>query len=78
MDDRWPRIVIWLNPGVVPPLTLTGPLKGDWYALMGGFASAFATPTGMGDHDALKAAGALVEEEWQWSWLRYTHRAGRK
>ena len=78
MDDRWPRIVIWLNPGVVPPLTLTGPVKRDWYAFMGAFVFDFATPTRMGDHDFLEAAGAPVEEELKWSWLRYTHRAGRK
>ena len=28
-------MTMWLNPGVVPPPTLAGPIKRDWYALMG-------------------------------------------
>ena len=81
MDDRRPGITIWLNPSVVPPPTPAGPVKRDWYALIGAFASAFATPTRMGDHlklESLEAGGALVEEELKWRWLRQVHRAGRK
>ena len=37
---------------------------------MGAFASAFATPTCMGDHKSLEAGGTLVEEELKWTWLR--------
>ena len=70
MDDRKPGIEIWLNPGVVPPPTLAGPVKRDWYTLMGAFASAFAMPTCMGDHESLEAGEAPVEEELKWKWLR--------
>ena len=61
---------IWLNPVVVPSATPEGPIKRDWYALTGAFASAFATPMRMGDHVSLEAGGALVEEELKWKWLR--------
>ena len=68
----------WLNPGMVPLPTPAGPVKRDWYALMGAFALAFATPTRVGDHESLQAGGALVEEELKWMWLRLAHRAGGK
>ena len=58
--------MIWLNPGVVPLPTPPGPEKRDWYTLMGTFASAFATPTCMGDHESLEAEGARVDQEWTW------------
>ena len=61
---------ITLNPGMVPPPTPAGPVKLNWYALMGAFASAFATPTRMGDHESLEAGGALVEGEMKWMSLR--------
>ena len=70
VDDRRPGILIWLNPGVVPPPTPAGPVKRDWYMLMGAFASASATPTCMGDHESLEAGGARVEEEWTRRQLR--------
>ena len=70
VDDRRPGIMIWLNPGLVPPPTPAGRVKSDWYTLNGAFASAFATPTAMGDHESLEAGGALMEEEWKWMWLR--------
>ena len=70
MDDRRPGLNIWLNPGMVPPPTPAGPVKGDWYTLMGAFASAFATATCMGDHESIEAVEALVEEELNWRWLR--------
>ena len=63
VDDRRPGIVIWPKPRVMPLPTLAGPVKRDWYALMGAFASASATPTRMGDHESLEAGGARVEEE---------------
>ena len=78
MDDRSPGLSIWLDPGVVPPPTLAGPVKRDWYMFMGAFAFAFATPTCMGDHESLEAGGALVEGELKWRWLGQGHRAGRK
>ena len=62
--------MIWLNPGVVPPPTPAGPVKRDRYALMGTFASAFATPTRMADHESLEAGAAVVEVELKWGWLR--------
>ena len=46
------------------------PFKKEWYALMGAFALALATPTHMGDKKSLEAGGALVEEELKWRWLR--------
>ena len=70
MDDRKPGMVIWLNLGVLPPPTTAGPVKSDWCTLIGAFASAFATPTCMGDHESLEAGGALVEKEWKWMWPR--------
>ena len=70
MHDRKPGIEIRLNPGVVPPPTPAGPVKRDWYTLMGAFASAVATPTCMGDHESPEAGEALVEEELKWRWLR--------
>ena len=70
MDVRRPGIIIWLNPGVVSPPTPAGPVKRDWHALMGAFASAFATPTRMGDHESFEAGEALEEKELKWRWLR--------
>ena len=70
MADRMPGIIILLNPSVVPPPTQASPVKRDWCALMRAFASAFATPTRMGDHESLDPGGALVEEELKWRWLR--------
>ena len=55
VNDPKLRMVIWLKPGVVPPPTPTGPVKRDWFTLMGAFASAFAAPTCMGDHESLEA-----------------------
>ena len=63
MNDSKPGIVMWLTPGVVPPPTPTGPVRRDWYALMGAFASAFTTTTRMEDQESLEAGGARVEEE---------------
>ena len=62
--------MIWLNSGSLPPPTKVGPVKRDWYMLMGTFASAFATPTCMGEHESLQAGEALVEEAVKWKWLR--------
>ena len=59
--------MIWLKPG--PPPTLAGPVKRDGYTLMGAFASAFATPMRMGDHESLGPGEALVEVKWQLKWL---------
>ena len=70
--------MIWLNPGVVHPPTPAGPVKQDWYTLMGAFASAFTTPTCMGDHESLAAGGALAEVKWKCMWLTQTHRKGGK
>ena len=70
VDDRKPGMQIYLNPGVVPPPTTADPVKSDRYALMGAFASVFATPTRMGDHESLGASEARVEEELNWRWLR--------
>ena len=67
MDDRRPgidiRIVIWLEPGVVPTPTPAGPVKRDGYALMGAFALAFPTPTCMKDHESVEAGRAQMEDE---------------
>ena len=62
--------MILLNPGVLPPPTPAGPVKRDRYPSMGAFASAFATPSRMGDHESLEAGGGLVEEEWMWRYQR--------
>ena len=70
MDARKPKIQIWLNPGQVLLPTPSGAVKQDWYTLMGAFASAFATPTCMGNYESLEAAETLVEEELKWRWLR--------
>ena len=61
---------IGLNPGVVPRPTPAGPLERDRYTLMGTFASVFARPLRVGDHESLEAGEALVEEGLQWKWLR--------
>ena len=58
--------MIWLNPGAVPQSTPASPIKRDWYALMGAFASVFATPTCMVDRESLEAGGARLEEELNW------------
>ena len=55
--------MIWLNSAVVPLPSQAGPVRRDWYALMGRFILGFATPTGMGDHESLEAGGAQVSEE---------------
>ena len=68
MDDRRPGIAIWLN--LSPPPTPPGSVKRDWYELMGTFASAFGTPTRIGDHESLEAGEPRVEEELNWTWLR--------
>ena len=70
MDDRRPGIVIWLNAGMMPPPTSAGLVKRGWYALMGAFASAFETPTNIGDHESLEAGEAQMEEKLKWSRLR--------
>ena len=70
MDGRRPGFSIWLDPGVVPPPPAAGPVKQDWYTLMGAFASAVATPMCMGDHESLEAGEVLVEQELKWRWLR--------
>ena len=59
-------MTIWLDPGVAPRPTLAGPVKRDWYALMGAPASALATSTRLEDHESLEAGGVLVAEEWKW------------
>ena len=61
-----PGMGIWLNPGVVPPPTSAGPVQRDFYKLMAAFASAFATPTCLGDHECIEAGRALAEEEFNW------------
>ena len=61
MDDGNSGIEIWLNPGVVPLRTPAGPVKREWYTLMGAFASAVGTPTCMGDHGFLEGGEVLVE-----------------
>ena len=63
VDDKRPQILICLKPDLVPTPTQTGPVKRDWYTLMGAFASAFATPTCMVDHESLEPGGARVDEE---------------
>ena len=63
MDDRRPGIVIWLNPGCGASAHTDRPRKTGWVCFNGPFASLFATPTRMGDHEALEAGGALVEVE---------------
>ena len=68
VDGLKPGIQICLNPGVAPPPTPAGPVKRDWYTLMGPFA--VATPTCMGDHESQEAGKAPVEEELKWRWLR--------
>ena len=70
MEDGRPRPCIWLNPDVVSLPTPAGHVKRDSYTLMGALASAFATPTCMGDHESLEAGGALVEEQMKCRWLR--------
>ena len=70
MHDRRPGRSIWQHPGVVPLLRAAGPVKRDWYTFMGAFASAFATPTCMEDHEYFEVGEALVEEELRWKWLR--------
>ena len=62
--------MICLNPGVEPRPTPAGPVKSDWYTLMGAFAAASATPTCMEDHESLEAGGARVEDEWTRKQLR--------
>ena len=62
--------MMWLHPGVVPASTPASPVIRDTYALMGAFASMFAAPTCMGDQETLVAGEALVEEEWNWRWMR--------
>ena len=59
VDDRKPGMEIWLDLGVVPPPTPTGPVKRDWYMLMGAFASAFTRLRVWGIASPLK-----VEEPW--------------
>ena len=70
--------MLWLNPGVEPPPTLASPAKRDRYASIAAFASTFATPTDMGDHEFLEAGEALVGEELKWKLLEWAHRAGGK
>ena len=55
--------MIWLKPSVVALPTPASPLEGGWCTLMGAFASAFATPTRIGDHESLEARGGGVEED---------------
>ena len=55
--------MIRLNPGVSPPPTPAGPVKRDWYTLMGAFASAFATPACTGDHEGITI---MKPEEPEW------------
>ena len=59
-----------LNPGEMPPHTRAGPVKRDWFTLLGAFALAFATPSFVGDGESLEAGGARVEEEWTGRQLR--------
>ena len=76
MEDRRPRIAIWLNPGVVPPRTpavalgcITA-LERRMVHVDGRIFIGSATPTCMGNHESLEAGGVLVEEELKWKWLR--------
>ena len=76
MEDRRPRIAIWLNPGVVAPPTpavalgcITA-LEKRMAHVNGRICFGSATPTCMGDHEALEAGGVLVEEELKLKWLR--------
>ena len=69
-------MAIWLNPGVVPPLTpavalgCIAVLERGMVHVNGHICFCSATPTCMGDHESLEAGGALVEEELKWKWLR--------
>ena len=71
-----PEFRIWLNPGVVPPLTpavalgcITALGRRPVYNILR-ICFGSATPTCMGDHESLEAGGALVEVKWKWMWLR--------
>ena len=75
--EKWATgIAIWLNPGVVPPRTLAGALgcitalERSMVHVNGYICFGSATPTCMGDHESVEAAGVLVEKEWKWKWLR--------
>ena len=76
VEDRRPGMAIWLNPGVVPPPTPA--VDHRLVQVNGRICFGSATPTCMGDHKSLEGRGALLEEELNWKWLRYAHRAGRK
>ena len=72
MDNRTPRIAIWLNSGVVPPPT-TALALGCITALgrrlvyvNGPICFGSATPTCMGDHKFVEAGRALVEVRSKW------------
>ena len=71
-----PELRIWLNPIVVPPPTpavdlgcITALGRRPVY-VNGRIGFGIVTPTCMGDHEALEAAGARVEVKWKWMWLR--------
>ena len=75
VEDRRPRIAVWLSPGVLPPRTqavalgcITA-LERRMIQVNGRICFGSATPTCMGDHESLEPGGVLVEEEWKWKWL---------
>ena len=76
VEDGRPGIAIWLNPGVVPlrtPAVALGcitALERRLAHVNGRICFGIATPTCMGDHESLEAAGVLVDVKWKLMWLR--------
>ena len=76
VEDRRPRIAIWLNPGVVPPRTpavalgFITALERRMVHVNGRICFGSATPTCMGYHESLEAGRVLVDVKWKWMWLR--------
>ena len=77
VEERRPELRIWPNSGVVPPPTIPAVALGCITALErrmvhvnGRICFGSATPTCMGGHQSLEAAGVLVEVKWKWMWLR--------
>ena len=76
VEDTRPGIVIWLNPGVVPPrapavaLGCITALERRMVHVDGHICFGSATPMCMGDQESLEAGGVLVEVKWKWMPLR--------
>ena len=76
VEDRRPGIAISLNPGVVPPRTPAVPLgcitalERRMVHVNGRICFGSSTPTCLGDHECVEAAGVFVEVKWKWMWLR--------